>query len=188
MLHSKQNLHQSFIGLLRGLKPMNRINLIWLGLLFTALPIGAEDPLLGQIKVIKCVGCVAGKVTLVIHDPIDVREFEVTISDTDYGKIISPLPGKVVYEGENNCFYWNETPKVTKKVPPPDSAKPEVNPALKKPVLTMKNKKEIVSKEDTAMVAQIPDSTAMTSAPLEIKRSKCIPFEKVALPKVHKPD
>lgn len=69
-----------------------------------------EDPLLGTIKGIQCVGCTAGSVDLIIHDPIDVRDFQVRISEGDYQKIITPLPGKTVYD-KNGCFYWFDAPK-----------------------------------------------------------------------------
>jgi hypothetical protein len=69
-----------------------------------------EDPLLGTIKGIQCVGCTAGSVDLIIHDPIDVRDFQVRIGESDYQKIITPLPGKTVYD-KNGCLYWFEAPK-----------------------------------------------------------------------------
>ncbi|MBW8888768.1 MAG: hypothetical protein JF616_13515 [Fibrobacteres bacterium] len=69
-----------------------------------------EDPLLGNIKGIQCVGCTAGSVDLIIHDPIDVRDFQVRIAESDYQKIITPLPGKTIYD-KNGCFYWFDAPK-----------------------------------------------------------------------------
>lgn len=69
-----------------------------------------EDPLLGTIKGIQCVGCTAGSVDLIIHDPIDVRDFQVRIAESDYQKIITPLPGKTVYD-KNGCLYWFDAPK-----------------------------------------------------------------------------
>jgi hypothetical protein len=85
------------------------------------LPARAEDPLLGRIKVIHCVGCTPGTVDLVIHDPIDVRDFQVRINESDYQKIITPLAGKTVYE-KDGCFYWFDAPKGTKKAGADSSA------------------------------------------------------------------
>lgn len=78
-----------------------------------------EDPLLGRIKVIQCVGCTPGSVDLIVHDPIDVRDFQVRIKESDYQKIIVPLAGKTVYD-KGGCFYWMERPK---GAAPVDSAK-----------------------------------------------------------------
>ena len=86
-----------------------------LTMLNLALSAHAEDPLLGIIKAIKCVGCDAGKVILIVHDPIDVRDFEVSIPDGDYFKIVTPLPGKKVYDRGDGCFYWDEAPKAPRK-------------------------------------------------------------------------
>lgn len=83
---------------------------VCLALLLHAGIARAEDPLLGRIKNIKCVGCDPGAVNLVVHDPIDVRDFEVQIKESDYQKIITPLPGKTVYE-KDGCFYWMDAPK-----------------------------------------------------------------------------
>lgn len=98
-----------------------KFNTLWTSLLFTfsiallTQNVKAEDPLLGIIKAIKCVGCDSGKVTLVIHDPIDVRDFEVSIPDADYFKIVTPLPGKRVFDHGDGCFYWDVTSKAAKK-------------------------------------------------------------------------
>ncbi|HLP41155.1 MAG TPA: hypothetical protein VK465_06580 [Fibrobacteria bacterium] len=74
-------------------------------------PARAEDPFLGQIRAIKCVGCKPGWVTLVVHDPIELRDYELYLKDTDYNKIITPLPGKRIHERPDQCFYWMEKPK-----------------------------------------------------------------------------
>lgn len=77
----------------------------------------AEDPFLGQIKEIKCVNCTPGWVTLVVHDPIETRDFELYLKDTDYNKIITPLPGKRIHDRNGECFYWMERPKAPKQPP-----------------------------------------------------------------------
>jgi hypothetical protein len=74
----------------------------------------AEDPFLGQIKEIKCVNCKPGWVTLVVHDPIETRDFELYLKDSDYNKIIAPLPGKSIRDRDGQCFYWMEKPKAKK--------------------------------------------------------------------------
>lgn len=91
--------------------------------LLAAAAARAEDPFLGQIKAIKCVGCKPGWVTLIIHDPIDLRDYELHLKDTDYNKIITPLPGKRIHERPDQCFYWMEKPKA------PAPAKGEAAPA-----------------------------------------------------------
>lgn len=163
-----------------------------LGIFLFAQSARAEDPLLGQIKVIKCVGCVADKVTLIIHDPIEVRDFEVTIMNSDYEKIVTPLPGKMVYEGANSCFYWNETPKVEKKTPKVDSANPGqnpvVNPISKKTPPLKKGKKDLTPVEDsTSAAGEAMDTVSTQALPVEVKQSKCLPFQIVVPPKVGKP-
>jgi hypothetical protein len=139
-----------------------------LGLVLTALltaPARAEDPLLGQIKVIKCVGCDPGAVNLVVHDPIDVRDFEVQIKESDYQKIVTPLAGKTVYEKEG-CFYWLDAPKSAK----PLKDKPKA--ADKKPIKNTARKDGAPS--DTAAG---PEASASSEAPApEGVPSRCIPY------------
>jgi hypothetical protein len=79
----------------------------------------AEDPFLGIIKEIKCVGCKPGWVTLVVNDPIESMDFELYLKDVDYNKIITPLPGKKIHDKDGQCFYWMEKPK-----PKPGEVKP----------------------------------------------------------------
>lgn len=90
-------------------------------------PARAEDPFLGQIRAIKCIGCKPGWVTLIVHDPIELRDFELHLKDTDYNKIITPLPGKRIHERPDQCFYWMEKPK-----PPPGANKARATPAVAK--------------------------------------------------------
>ena len=59
-----------------------------------SIPCLAEDPYLGRIKAIKCMGCEPGWVQIVVHDPLDMRDFEIKVKVTDYNKVVSPLPGK----------------------------------------------------------------------------------------------
>jgi hypothetical protein len=128
-----------------------------------ASPARAEDPLLGRIKVIKCVGCEPGAVNLIVHDPIDVRDFEVQIKESDYQKIITPLAGKTIYDKEG-CFYWMDLPK---------GAKPAAKDGDKKPAADAKK-------------AAAPDSSASgdlvvpaaAEAPQGVP-SKCIPYVKL---------
>lgn len=93
-------------------------------LLAAAAPARAEDPFIGQIRAIKCVNCQPGWVTLIVHDPIEMREIELHVKDTDYYKIIAPLPGKRIYEGEGQCFYWMEKPKKPKEAGAPGTSDP----------------------------------------------------------------
>lgn len=95
----------------------------WLGIALMAFGAArAEDPFLGQIKEIKCVNCKPGWVTLVVHDPIDTRDFELYLKDADYNKIITPLPGKRIHDRNGECFYWMERPKA--KAKPASAAAP----------------------------------------------------------------
>jgi hypothetical protein len=103
------------------------------GLLLTAAFLAprtarAEDPFLGIIKEIKCVGCKPGWVTLVINDPIESMDFELYLKDVDYNKIITPLPGKRIHDRDGQCFYWMEKPK-----PKPGEAKPAGPAGAKSP-------------------------------------------------------
>jgi hypothetical protein len=95
-------------------------------LLLSAAPILAEDPFLGQIKAIKCVGCRQGWVDIVVHDPIDVRDFEIAVKDVDYYKVVTPLPGKQIHDKDGACFYWFDLPKGAK--PAAAKRKPVVLP------------------------------------------------------------
>lgn len=151
----------------------------------------AEDPLLGRIKLIKCVGCDPGAVNLILHDPIDVRDFEVQIKEADYQKIVTPLAGKTVYDKEG-CFYWMDLPKPAPK-----------DGAAKDGSTKDKNLKD-ASDRKGAKNAPAPDSAASgmdglmeTSAPppaplIEGKPSRCVPFVRVEVksthPKGHKDD
>ena len=161
------------------------------GAVLLALSAHAEDPLLGRIKLIKCVGCDPGAVNLILHDPIDVRDFEVQIKEADYQKIVTPLAGKTVYDKEG-CFYWMERPK-----PAPKDAAKEA-PAKQGPMPakdgSAKDGRSADAKDGTsrkgAKNAPVPDSAAgsegllETSAPppspaIEGKPSRCIPFVRV---------
>jgi len=148
----------------------------------------AEDPLLGEIRVIKCVGCEPGKVTLVIHDPIDVRDFDVTIQDADYSKIVTPLPGKRVFDRGDGCFYWDETPKAPKKDMSKATGKEAAGKEPLKKTALKPGKKDKVAAPDTADVAKENGTEAANAPEAEIKPSRCIPYVKVALPKVGKQD
>lgn len=124
--------------------------------LFTVLaslaagPAHAEDPFLGQIREIKCVNCRPGWVTLVVHDPIETRDFELYLKDTDYNKIISPLPGKRIHDRNGECFYWMERPKK-----PRPGAKPGPEPAAASP----KGPAVAPVVPDTVQAAADPDKT-----------------------------
>lgn len=96
----------------------NRLPGILIGTALLALGTAqAEDPFLGQIKEIKCVNCTPGWVTLVVHDPIEMRDFELYLKDTDYNRIITPLPGKRIHDRNGECFYWMERPRPPKQAP-----------------------------------------------------------------------
>ena len=149
----------------------------------------AEDPLLGRIKLIKCVGCNPGAVNLILHDPIDVRDFEVQIKEADYQKIVTPLAGKTVFDKEG-CFYWMELPK---PLPKDASAK---DGAVKDGAAKDRNLKN-GSDRKSAKNKATPDSAATgndgmleTSAPppapaIEGKPSRCIPFVRVEVKSTH---
>jgi hypothetical protein len=137
---------------------------VFLGLALQAGPARAEDPLLGQIKVIKCVGCDPGAVNLVVHDPIDVRDFEVQIKESDYQKIVTPLAGKTVYE-KDGCFYWMDAPKTK---PPDGKPKGADKKPLKKTI-----RKDIAAPDSTGGM----DASAPVTGPApEGIPSRCIPY------------
>jgi hypothetical protein len=92
-------------------------------------PVLAEDPFLGQIKAIKCVGCRPGWVDIVVHDPIDVRDFDIAVKDVDYYKVVSPLPGKKIHDKDGACFYWFDAPKGWKQPSPKPKPLPPAQPA-----------------------------------------------------------
>jgi hypothetical protein len=145
------------------------------GLALHAGPVRAEDPLLGSIKAIQCVGCDPGAVNLVVHDPIDVRDFEVQIKESDYQKIVTPLAGKTVYD-KNGCFYWMELPKPAKDAAK-DGAKDRDKKAAKKPV-----KKEAAAGSDSAQpgTGGIVETSAPPRTPeVQGTPSKCIPYVRV---------
>jgi hypothetical protein len=129
-----------------------------------APPARAEDPLLGRIKVIKCVGCEPGSVNLIVHDPIDVRDFEVQIKESDYQKIITPLAGKTIYDKEG-CFYWMELPK---------GAKAAGGDAAKKQA----GSKKAAAPDSLQAAGGDPAVPAAADAP-QGTPSKCIPYLKI---------
>lgn len=169
------------------------------GAALLALSAHAEDPLLGRIKLIKCVGCDPGAVNLILHDPIDVRDFEVQIKEADYQKIVTPLAGKTVYDKEG-CFYWMERPKpLPKDAPVKEGPMPAKDASTKDG--SVKNGRLADGKEGTsrkgAKNAPVPDSASAgseglleTSAPppspaIEGKPSRCIPFVRVEVKTTH---
>ncbi len=126
-----------------------------------------EDPLLGRIKLIQCVGCTAGSVDLVIHDPIDVRDFQVRINESDYQKIITPLAGKTVYD-KAGCFYWFDAPK-----PKAGSAGPE-KPKLK-PMAKPAPARDSLGTDSTGSDSSVP----AVAPEAQGTPSRCIPFSRV---------
>jgi hypothetical protein len=139
-----------------------------LALLAAAAPVRAEeDPLLGRIKMIQCVGCTAGSVDLVIHDPIDVRDFQVRINESDYQKIITPLAGKTVYD-KGGCFYWFEAPKA--KAEPASAEKPKAKPIAK----------QAPAADSAGTDSAVPGSVIPAVAPeAQGAPSRCLPFSRV---------
>ena len=139
-------------------------------LLAALSPVRAEeDPLLGRIKVIQCVGCTPGSVDLVIHDPIDVRDFQVRINESDYQKIVVPLAGKTVYD-KGGCFYWMERPKAS----PSDSAKAKEAGKSAKPA----------GKKAQAEPGAVDSGSGETMTPppraeVQGTPSRCIPFARI---------
>jgi hypothetical protein len=163
----------------------------------------AEDPLLGRIKLIKCVGCDPGAVNLILHDPIDVRDFEVQIKEADYQKIVTPLAGKTVYDKEG-CFYWMDLPKPAPKDASIKDASTKdgsikdgpKDGSVKDGSAKDRNLKD-GSDRKSAKNTPAPDSAATgidgmleTSAPppapaIEGKPSRCIPFVRVEVKSTH---
>jgi hypothetical protein len=180
-MHSDSNrLHGfSILGGQTGLSCLTFACLI-LGL---SVPIRAEDPLLGNIKLIKCVGCDPGAVNLVLHDPIDVVDFEVQIKESDYQKIITPLAGKTVYD-KDGCFYWMDLPKETKpaaKEPAKDAAgKDAAKPGLKKT-----GKKDAVTDSSKPADGLLETSAPPATPEIEGKPSRCIPFTRIVVKPTH---
>ncbi len=163
---------------LQSTKNLLSVAIIGLAILSSPFRAQAEDPLLGVIRVVGCLGCIPNKVTLVVHDPIEIRDFNITISNSDYEKIVTPLPGKKIYDPGNGCFYWNEMPKAKKigvNAPKTDSVKtapPEPSikngkknkKGLTKAELKAELKADLKAKKD-ALAAnkkaqQMPDSSA----------------------------
>jgi hypothetical protein len=141
-----------------------------LAVLAATAPVRAEeDPLLGRIKMIQCVGCIAGSVDLVIHDPIDVRDFQVRINESDYQKIITPLAGKTVYD-KSGCFYWFDAPKAKTETGPAGKEKPKGKPIAKKAP-----DGDIVKADSTGSDSPIPAASPETQG----TPSRCIPFSRV---------
>lgn len=165
------------------------------GIALLAAESRAEDPLLGRIRLIKCVGCDPGAVNLILHDPIDVRDFEVQIKEADYQKIVTPLAGKTVYD-KDGCFYWMDLPKPAPKdpakdVPPKDGAAKESSvkdggrKGAKHTPAT-----PTAPAADTAGSGKGVDGILETSAPppspvIEGKPSRCIPFVRVEVKSTH---
>ncbi len=152
----------------------------------------AEDPLLGRIRLIKCVGCDPGAVNLILHDPIDVRDFEVQIKEADYQKIVTPLAGKTVYD-KDGCFYWMDLPKPAPKEPAKDA--PPKDGAAKDASVKDGGRKgakntHAAPAADTAGSGTGVDGMLETSAPplspaIEGKPSRCIPFVRVEVKSTH---
>jgi hypothetical protein len=147
----------------------------------------AEDPLLGRIKLIKCVGCDPGAVNLVLHDPIDVVDFEVQIKESDYQKVVTPLAGKTVFDKEG-CFYWMEKPKPAKPAVQdpakgvPDKGSPEKDAA--KPGLNKTGKQGVA--DSTKPADGLMETSAPPPAPeMEGKPSRCIPFTRIVVKPAH---
>lgn len=128
-----------------------------------------EDPLLGRIKVIQCVGCTPGSVDLVLHDPIDVRDFQVRINEGDYQKIITPLAGKTVFD-KGGCFYWFDAPKAKAEPASIGKEMPKAKPAAKKAPAADSAKADSTL-SDSPIPAVAPENQGTPS--------RCIPFARV---------
>jgi hypothetical protein len=160
-----------------------------LGLALSAASVRAEDPLLGRIKVIKCVGCDPGAVNLIVHDPIDVIDFEVQIKESDYQKIVTPLAGKTVFD-KSGCFYWMDMPKAAK---PPVSKEPAKDGSVKDGSMKDASAQDGAGKtakkggknaESDSSSEAGADRLVETSAPpptpvIEGKPSRCIPYVRI---------
>lgn len=154
--------------------PVPSFALPLLAAVLSALPAPSraeEDPLLGRIKVIQCVGCTPGSVDLIINDPIDVRDFQVRINESDYQKIITPLPGKTVYD-KNGCFYWFEAPKA----PAGAKAEPAKDKGAGKAAKTAVRK---APRGDASDSAAAESATPPPSPEIQGTPSRCVPFTRV---------
>lgn len=153
----------------------------WVGLacfVLAFLPARGEDPLLGEIKMIKCVNCVPGYVTLLIHDPIDLRDFEILALVDAYNRIVTPLPGKRIHERDGKCFYWLEAPKVSPTPPPvrDTAGKPGDSLAGRAGAASRDTSRPSDSLSAASHGLQPPESQADAYAPPEPTPSVCVPF------------
>lgn len=80
-------------------------------LLMLAVSALAEDPYLGIIKGVKCVNCVPDSISLALLDPLNGTEVELMIPAKEYNALITPLPGKRIYDKDGSCFYWVIEPR-----------------------------------------------------------------------------
>ena len=171
--------------------------LVLAGMTVLAGPVRAEDPLLGRIKLIKCVGCDPGSVNLIINDPIEVRDFEVQIKEEDYQKIITPLAGKTVYDKEG-CFYWMDVPKDAKpsvkdgavkdgaKDPAKEAPGKEGTKDGKKAGAKKGGKKDVSSDSSTKDKDGLMETSAPPPTPVtEGKPSRCIPYVRIEVKPTH---
>ena len=129
-------------------------------------------------------GCSPGAVNLILHDPIDVRDFEVQIKEADYQKIVTPLAGKTVFDKEG-CFYWMDLPKPVPKNPAGAKESGKDVPPGK---VARQAPADKTGPTDSAAPAQ--DGLLETSAPppapaIEGKPSRCIPFVRIEVKPTH---
>jgi hypothetical protein len=125
-----------------------------------------KDPFLGTIKDLKCVNCVRDSILFTVIDPVNGGEFAINIPQEDYNALITPLPGKRVFQREG-CFYW---------------VKPKPRPAVERSEKGVQGKKKAAgrkagkaAKSAKAAKAKEPEKSAAT-ATAEPQLSRCIPF------------
>jgi hypothetical protein len=171
-MNSRIHVHRSLDA---GRPRAPALSMMGLVLACLAAPLQAEDPLLGRIRVIKCVGCNPGEVKLVVHDPIDVRDFEVRIKESDFQKIISPLAGKTIYD-KGGCFYWMEQPKGKANSAGTQPAKTSPDSSL--PGTAGTGKPAGPESIDSSSSETGPAAGLAAEEP-EGTPSRCIPFERI---------
>ncbi len=138
-------------------------------------PAKAEDPLLGIVRAVKCLNCVPDSVVLLVDDPIEQKEIEVTVPSRDYNKIMVSLQGRSLHTRDEACFYWVEKLKVPAAVTSyPTAATSDAKPT--KPATPAKTSKSGNSADSNSpAMAALPPSDS-DKAKFTTKESACIPY------------
>jgi hypothetical protein len=90
------------------------VSVLALAVACVTTPTWADDPLLGIVRAVKCLNCVADSVVLQVDDPIENQEIEVRVPAREYNKILTSLGGRTLYmKPDQACFYWQIKVKKT---------------------------------------------------------------------------